>query len=285
VMGHEASGEVVQVGSAVSKLKVGDLVTLMCCAGCQGPDCPECNRGLQRICMAAETYGLGHDGFFTEYAAVKEWAAVPVPEGVSTPAAAIAADAVLTSYHAVKGLAKIQSNEIVLLYGLGGVGLNGLQVIMHLGPKRVIVVEKQQELLDEAVKLGVAAQDTFSPSDDKKVEDYIAAENIVVDTAIDFVGAEQTFSSAQLAVRPGGKIVMVGMNSMTFPINTLIAMSKELTLLCSYNGPRYELEEALKLMAQGIIKPRITTDGINTLPQVLKDLEDGKIRGRRVLLH
>ena len=167
--------------------------------------------------MAAETYGLGHDGFFTEYAAVKEWAAVPVPEGknnclgtvvliahvsvlgVSTPAAAIAADAVLTSYHAVKGLAKIQSNEIVLLYGLGGVGLNGLQVIMHLGPKRVIVVEKQQELLDEAVKLGVAAQDTFSPSDDKKVEDYIAAENIVVDTAIDFVGAEQTFSSAQLA--------------------------------------------------------------------------------------
>lgn len=119
--------------------------------------------------------------------------------GVSAAAAAIAADAVLTSYHAVKGLAKIQSNETVLLYGLGGVGLNGLQVILHLGPKRVIVVEKQQELLAEAVRLGVASQDVFCPSNDKKIEDYIAAEKIVVDTAIDFVGAEQTFSSAQSA--------------------------------------------------------------------------------------
>lgn len=119
--------------------------------------------------------------------------------GVSPSAAAIAADAVLTSYHAVKGLAKVQPHETILMYGLGGVGLNGLQAMMHLGPKRVIVVEKRQELLDEAIKLGVPAKDAFCPSEETKVEDYLSAQKIVVDTAVDFVGADSTFASAQMS--------------------------------------------------------------------------------------
>ncbi|KIW47871.1 uncharacterized protein PV06_00527 [Exophiala oligosperma] len=285
IMGHEASGEVVQLGSAVSKHQIGDIVTLMCCPGCQVSDCPECTRGLQRICTTAETYGLGRDGFFTEYAAVKEWAAVPVPKGVSPSAAAIAADAVLTSYHAVKGLAKVQPHETILMYGLGGVGLNGLQAMMHLGPKRVIVVEKRQELLDEAIKLGVPAKDAFCPSEETKVEDYLSAQKIVVDTAVDFVGADSTFASAQMSVRSGGTVVLVGMNSFSLPVNTFIAMSKELKILCSWNGTHTELREALDLMAKGVIRPQITTDNIRTMPRVLEDLNQGKIKGRRVLLH
>lgn len=75
------------------------------------------------------------------------------------------------------------------------------------------------------------------------------------------------------------------MNSFSLPVNTFIAMSKELKILCSWNGTHTELREALDLMAKGVIRPQITTDNIRTMPRVLEDLNQGKIKGRRVLLH
>lgn len=124
-LGHEGAGEIVHIGSGVdaSRFVVGDKVAIHIIPGCN--QCLSCRSGLQRICRAKDNggYGLGRDGFFQEYAAVRADAAVKVPEGVSIAEAAIAADAVLTAYHAVKYAAEVKPEQTILINGLGGLGL------------------------------------------------------------------------------------------------------------------------------------------------------------------
>lgn len=82
----------------------------------------------------------------------------------------------------------------MLIFGLGGLGFNALQIVMAIG-SRVLVVEKRQEVLDEAVKFGVPKEDVVPPGED--VVEFVAKNKIIVDVVIDFVGVKETFSASQ----------------------------------------------------------------------------------------
>ncbi|TKA71467.1 hypothetical protein B0A55_07800 [Friedmanniomyces simplex] len=269
ILGHEACGEIVQLGSNVkeSEYAVGDKVAILIVPGCDNTTCPQCNRALHAICRAPDSgnYGIGvSDGMFAEYIAIATRAAVKLPAGVDIIKAAVAADAVLTSYHAVRYTADVQPNQTVAIFGLGGVGLNGLQTALHLRAKRILVVDKRQATLDEAIKLGIAKEDTFCTGDAnaKRIEHYVAEAGIQVDTALDFVGHSETFQSAQFTV----------------------SVMNALTIKGSYSGTRKGLAECLDLMAKGVLKPLVETKSIEDLPSVLHDLDEGKVKSRMVLL-
>ncbi|KAJ9640855.1 hypothetical protein H2204_003144 [Knufia peltigerae] len=161
-MGHECCGEVVSVGHKVTKFRPGDMVSVVCVAGCDKPACSECMHGSSHICTSpgVQRYGLGQDGAFAPYIAVRESAAVRVPHGIEAPMAAVATDAVLTAYQAVVGRGKVSADETVLLLGLGGLGFNALQILLHIGA-RCIAFDKRQLVLDEAVKFGIALDDVI----------------------------------------------------------------------------------------------------------------------------
>ncbi|KAK0936910.1 hypothetical protein LTR29_011495 [Friedmanniomyces endolithicus] len=291
ILGHEACGEVVQLGSNVnaSDFAVGDKVAILIVPGCDHASCPQCNRGLHAICRAPDSgnYGLGiDDGMFAEYIAIATRAAVKLPAGVDIHEAAVAADAVLTSYQAVRYTADVQPEQTIAIFGLGGVGLNGLQTAIHLRAKRILVVDKRQATLDEAVKLGIPKEDTFCTGDAhaKRIEQYVAEAGIQVDTAIDFVGHADTFQGAQFTVRPGGTIVVVGLISPTCPFIPMVSVMNALTIKGSYSGTRKGLAECLELMAKGVLKPLVETNGIEELPSVMSDLDEGKVKSRMVLL-
>ncbi|KAK3661636.1 hypothetical protein LTR56_000124 [Elasticomyces elasticus] len=291
VLGHEACGEIVQLGSDVkaSDFDVGDKVSILIIPGCNQEKCPQCSRGLNTICRHPDSgnYGLGFgEGMFAEYISIKSRAAAKIPDGVDLAQAAVAADAVLTSYHAVRYVADVQPDQTIAIFGLGGVGLNGLQTALHLGARRIFVVDKRQETLDEAMKLGVPKEDTFCTGDPnaKRIEQYVAENGIQVDTALDFVGHSDTFQSAQFTVRPGGTITVVGLISSSLPLIPMVSVMNALTIKCSYNGDRKSLVECLDLMAKGVLKPVVETKSVEELPQVLRDLDEGKVKSRMVLL-
>ncbi len=192
--GHEGCGEVVAVGSAVTRFKAGDMVSVLAVPGCGKSSCPECTRGVPQICSTGEHYGIGNDGSFAPYIAICERAAVKLPPGVSPAAGAVATDAVLTAYQAVMRRGKVKKDDTVLLLGLGGLGFNALQIILSIGA-RVIVVDQRQEVLDEAVKFGVKEQDVI-PIGTASIAEWVNSNKIIVDTAIDFVGVSQTFAAA-----------------------------------------------------------------------------------------
>ncbi|KAL1602385.1 hypothetical protein SLS60_005801 [Paraconiothyrium brasiliense] len=292
-LGHEACGEIVALGSQVpaQSFAVGDRVAMHIIPGCGFASCADCARGMNRVCRAPESgnYGLGiSDGFFAEYAVVSARAAVRLPRNLPVEQAAVSADAVLTAYHAVRYTGGVSSNDTVAIFGLGGVGLNGLQTALYLGvgKERVFVADKRRSVLDEAVKLGVPASNTFLVGDETEgsIEAYVAEKGVQVDVVFDFVGHEQTMKAAQMVVRSGGTVVLVGLMSPVVPLVPLVTVLKAATIKTGYNGTMEAFRECLELMAKGVLKPRVETGSIRRLPEVLRDLDEGKIKNRMVLL-
>jgi len=289
VMGHEGVGEIVRLGSKVdeSRFAVGNRVGVYLNAGCEQPDCLQCSRGLQQLCKSeGGHYGIGREGIFAEYAVIHQRAAFHIPSNLDNKLAAVSADAVLTSYHAVRYTADVQPDQTIVIFGLGGLGFNALQTALHLKVKRILVVDKRQESVDAAIKLGIPAEDAFCTADPKakKVHEAVAERQIAVDTCIDFVSHADTVMSAQLSLRPAGTLVMVGVLGEQVTLLPIVIVCTGLSIKGSYNGSRTAYEEALDLMSKGVLTPKIQTGSIEQLPEVLKDLDDGKINGRMVLL-
>lgn len=195
-LGHEGAGEVVEVGSDVKdgEWKVGDRVAILSVAGCQRKECGECSRDLAQICQTGEHYGIGVDGSYAEYIAIKAHAAAKLPDGVPYEQGAVATDACMTAYHAVVGTGDVKKGETVVIIGIGGLGFNGMQIAKARGA-RVIVKDNRQEVLDEAVKFGISKDDIVPK--DQAVDEWVKEKGIFVDTVVDFAGKEETFSAAQ----------------------------------------------------------------------------------------
>lgn len=101
-----------------------------------------------------------------------------------------------TAYHAVKRRAKVKASDTVFLFGLGGLGFNALQIIHGIGA-RVIVSDIRDDLLDEAVQLGIPRSDVVPVG--KSPPAWIEENGLYgkVDIVLDFVGKHQTFEDAQ----------------------------------------------------------------------------------------
>ena len=182
------------MGSEVTDFQVGDMVSVQPIPGCGEASCSECTNNVAQLCTRGERYGIGHDGSFAPYVAIKARAAVRVPKGVSAAAGAVATDAIMTAYNAVAGRAKAKKSDTVLVYGLGGLGFNALQILLDIG-SRVIVVDKRQAVLDDAVKFGVKPEDAV-PATTTDVAKWVQEKGLSVDTVIDFVGTPDSFRSS-----------------------------------------------------------------------------------------
>lgn len=166
----------------------------MCVPGCNEPDCYECSAGVPQICLRGPRYGGGENGFFAPYAVVRENAAVKLPAGVNAAAGAVATDACMTAYHAVVGVAQVKKDETILIFGLGGLGFNALQIVLSIGA-RAIVVDQRQMVLDEAIEFGVKREDAV-PANTENIIEWIRERNLRIDKAIDFVAMPDTFKAA-----------------------------------------------------------------------------------------
>ncbi|KAJ3545734.1 hypothetical protein NM208_g2375 [Fusarium decemcellulare] len=286
ILGHEGCGQIVQLGSAVTdnKLQVGDIVALHAVPGCGENDCPECSRDLSQLCERGHHSGIGQDGFYAPYATIDARGAVKVPEGVTPEEAAVATDAVNTAYHAIKRRGQVKSNETVFLFGLGGLGFNALQILIHIGP-RIIVSDIRQERLDEAQRLGIPSCDIVPTG--IPPQDFVRKAGLDgrIDTVLDFVGTHQTFEDAQHIVRRGGKLLCIGSLDTENTIHMKIGTRKRLSFIFSYGGQVKDLEEVLQLIAAGSIKPQVEKRKLNDFPEVLEALGKGEVRARIALTH
>jgi threonine dehydrogenase-like Zn-dependent dehydrogenase len=168
ILGHEFMGEVVEVGSAVTKHNVGDRVVVCSFISCG--KCWYCQHGQTSLCdngnpnpAIAETawgssiggcYGYSHAlggfaGSHADYIRVPyaDFGAFPVPDGVDDTTALFASDALPTGWMAAD-LAGIEPGDVVAVWGAGGVGQMAARAAMLLGAERVIVIDRYPERLD-----------------------------------------------------------------------------------------------------------------------------------------
>lgn len=208
VPGHEYCGEVIAVGAAVRRWRVGDRVIAPFILACGG--CGDCAAGHQTICADQVLPGFTCDGAFAEQIAVPfaDVNLARLPDGIAPALAAAMGCRVTTAWQALTGRAAVQPGEWVAIYGAGGVGLSALLLARALGA-RVAMVDVVPARLDYARDLGAdAVIDARAGDAPAAVRDATGGGAHV---AIEALGIAETTQNALLSLRKLGRMVQVGM--------------------------------------------------------------------------
>ncbi|GCF92446.1 galactitol-1-phosphate 5-dehydrogenase [Enterococcus florum] len=256
ILGHEFSGTVDQVGSNVTKLKVGDKVAV-------APLIPDPNseytkEGYYGLSDNYNIIGTGSNGAFSEYVKVPEDHAVVMPEELDLLSAAGVEPATI-SWHALRR-AQIEVGDTVAVLGCGPIGQFAIQIAKIFGAKTVVAVDIFDDKLQLAKELGA---DVAINSKEVDLEQAIRElTGLGVDVVIETAGSKITQKQSLLITRKHGRIVFVGISHQDLPLSEKEAeriMRAELTVTGSWNSytapyPGRAWEATLDEMSKGRIK-------------------------------
>ena len=261
-LGHEFSGEIVEVGEGVKKWKVGDRVVADACIYCG--ECPMCKEGAYNLCPQLGFNGLSTDGAFAEYVVVPEYQLYKLPDSVTFEEGALMEPLAVSVHGFRQSGAKV--GDSVLVVGAGPIGIGVIQAAKAAGARLVIVVE----ILDTRKKFAkeFGADVVIDPTKEDVIETVKSlTDGIGVDVSIECVGAQTTLETAINTVRPGGTAVTVGIFEKPSCINynSIVLAEKKIVGSCAYRGDfkwTIQLVKQGKINARGMITKKITLDNI-----------------------
>lgn len=232
-------GRVVETGKLVRRLCPGDRVTVQPNLGCG--ECYHCRRGRPNLCPDRRSLGVNAPGCFAEYVVVPEEYVWVIPDALSWEDAAVVEPLAVAVRAVRRGAPPI--GGCVLIIGLGTIGLFILQVLRGTGAA-VYCADTVESKLRTAWEMGAsraANSREISPGD-------LAASVGGFDLVFDAAGLPATFEGAVEAIRPGGRLVAVGLSERPPQLNALKTVRGELELLGSYIY-RDEFRTAIDLVA------------------------------------
>ncbi|CUB05453.1 alcohol dehydrogenase AdhP [Marinomonas fungiae] len=277
IPGHEGVGEIVEVGSAVSHLNIGDRVGIPWLYSACG-HCEYCLAGQESLCMSQQNAGYSVAGSYAEYCAAHADYVVKVPEGLNYVDAAPLFCAGVTTYKALK-VSDAKPGQWVAVFGVGGLGHLAVQYAVAMG-LRVVAVDTGDAKRKLATSLG--AEYFFDFMTDNVVADIKAATGGVhgsVCTAVSKAGFRQSYD----VVRRGGKCVLVGLPPEDMPLPIFDTVLNGVSVVGSIVGTRKDLEECLEFAARGKVKAIITEKKLDDINEIFQDMEKGEITGRIVM--
>ena len=283
ILGHEAAGEVVEVGAGVTGWAIGDRAATLQRLSCGR--CRSCLVGRNSLCRNdARFFGEEIPGGYAAYLAAPVAGVSRVPLDLSWEAAATTCCTTGTAVHVVRTRGQVCPEETVLVTGAsGGVGLQAVQ-LARLDGARVIAVTSSRSKA-EVLRAAGAHEVVVSPDLDFSAEVRRVTGGAGVDVAIEIVGS-QTFGQTLRCMAAGGRVVVVGnLDTRAVSLHPGLVIVKELEILGAYATTRPELDEALGLLRSGDIRPYVA-EGL-PLAQAARAhdlLEQRKVAGRLVLL-
>lgn len=283
-LGHETAGWVHALGAGVAGLSEGDPVAVYGAWGCGV--CPRCAVGMENYCerpSAVGGGGLGADGGMADYLLVPHQRhLVPLPAGLDPVTAAPLTDAGLTPYHAIRrSWAKLTPDATIVLVGVGGLGHVGVQIARATTGAQIIAVDLKDEALHLARTVG--AHHTVRSDQDaaQRIRELTGGRG--ADVVIDFVGATATLELARTTARRMADVTVVGIGGGEIPLS-FFSQPYEVSIATTYWGSRPELAELLTLAARGDVTAETTRYSLNDGVQAYRDLHDGKVTGRAVVV-
>lgn len=305
VGGHEAAGIVEQVGSGVTRVAPGDHVVCSFTPACG--TCRYCSTGKQNLCNSGATILEGsmpdgtfrmHDpelgdiggfcmlGAFSERATVSELSCVKVDDWLPLDKAVLVGCGVPTGWGSAVNAGGVKPGDTVVIYGLGGVGMNAVQGAAHAGAKYVICVDPIEFKRKTALDFG--ATHTFATAEEAATATKELTWGEGADQAICVVGVmtEQVVTDAFNVIGKGSTVVVTGVAN---PANLTVHVSgsdlvfNQKTIkgtLFGSSNPQYDIVRMLRLYDAGRIKLDELITRQYTLDQIndgYQDLRDGKI--------
>jgi Zn-dependent alcohol dehydrogenase len=292
VLGHEAAGEVLELGAGVHDLDVGDHVVFsfvpVCghCMPCMTARPALCENGVaannQGVLLGGGTrlksvtqkeifHHLGVSGF-AEYAVASRQSVVKVDKTLPYDIAALFGCAVMTGVGAVINTAKLMMGQSVLITGMGGVGFSALLGALAGGASKIIVADVNKEKLAQALVLG--AHEAIDTTEQNALERIRDLTHGGADIGFEFAGVIPALEFTYNATARGGKTVTAGLPhpSKKFELAPVKLVAEERTLQGSYLGscvpardiPAYiELYQSGRLPVNKLLTHQLRLDEIN----------------------
>lgn len=267
IMGHEAAGEIMKIGSSVTNWKEGDRVTFDSTVYCG--KCEACQSGQVNLCPERNVLGVSCDdyrrhGAFAEFVSVPQHILYRVPDGVPFEQAAFA-EPISIALHGVNRVPLKQGDSAVVV-GAGLIGLLVVQALKAKGAGTVIAVDIDEKRLALAKELGADHALISDETVPAKVRELVGNDD-GADVAMEVVGFGPTIQLAIDSVRKGGSIGCVGNLKAEVPFPLQAVVTRELSVFgsCASAG---EYGDAVEAVANGSIK-------VEPLISAVADLSDG----------
>ena len=262
VLGHESSGQIVEVGEGVSSARVGQRVAIEPGQPCGR--CDQCRAGRYNLCPDIRFHGTPPvDGTLSEFVTVKSDLAFAVPDEISDNAAALLEPLSVGIWANRKAGTEVGTS--LLIAGAGPIGLVTTQVGRAEGATRITVTDVNRTRLAAALASG-ATEIAVAGTDD------VAGE---FDAFIDCSGSSAAIKAGLRSVRPGGSVVLVGMGADELLLPLGLIQQRELHITGTF---RYAdtWPSAIELAASG----RVHLDDLVTGEFGLADVERALNAGR-----
>src|SRR5438128_1306127 len=252
ILGSDVAGEIVEAGEYVSGFKPGQRALLAPMHFCN--HCAKCVAGLQNQCPEFTVLGNGVDGGNCELIAVPAVNVIPIPDNLGFDEAASVPLVFLTAYHMLTGRASVGPGQVVLVLGANsGVGIAAIQIAKLFGAT-VLTTAGNEAKIEKALGLGADyVINHYAHKISDEVKKITGRQG--VDIVVEHVGAA-TWDESLKSLKMGGTLVTCG--ATTGPEATIdlrFLYSKQFNLLGSYMGTMGELNEVLKHVFGGRLKP------------------------------
>lgn len=250
ILGHEFSGRIVRLGSGVTGLEEGQLITVdpnIYCGKCR-----PCRQGQKQMCHHMKAVGVNMDGGFADYCLVPYAQCVTVPEGTDPEVAALA-EPLACCLHGIDR-AGIRPGENVLVIGGGTIGQIMLQLARLAGAAKVVLSEPVAARRELAVRLGAdAAIDPIHEDLNGRLSELLSKDG--ADVVIECVGSPRTSGQAIDAAAGCGRVLLFGVPDPEAVLQTKMhpIFQKELTIMGSFVNPDTH-SRAVALLSSGQMK-------------------------------
>ena len=243
-IGHEFAGTVVQVGSGVSDVAVGDLVSgeghLVC------GRCRNCRAGRRHLCIHTRGIGVQLDGAFAEYAVLPSTNAWVHRDPISPEVAAIF-DPFGNAVHTA--LAFPMLGEDVLVTGAGPIGIMAAMVSKHAGARHVVITDLSDERLALAEKLGVTRAINVTRTTLGEAQHELGMQE-GFDVGLEMSGSPAALRDMIKQMTHGGRIAVLGLPSAEISIDFSTVVLNMLTIKGIYGREMFETWYEMSVLVQ-----------------------------------
>ncbi|HYJ64922.1 MAG TPA: zinc-dependent alcohol dehydrogenase family protein [Parafilimonas sp.] len=260
ILGHEGTGTVEEVGSAVTEFKKGDHVLISCISSCG--KCEYCKKGMYSHCEKGG-WILGHliDGTQAEYVRIPfaDNSLYHIPENTDEEALVMLSDILPTGFECGVLNGQVKPGDTVAVVGAGPIGLAVLITAQFYTPAEIIMIDIDDNRLNVTKTFG--ATQTINSSNENTLEKIMdLTKKKGVDVAIEAVGIPQTFELCESIIASGGHIANVGVHGKSVNLHLETLWSKNIT---------------------------ITTRLVDTVttPMLLKTVTSGKLDPAKLITH
>ncbi len=279
-LGHENAGWVHEVGSGVTNVARGDTVILHPTPTCGL--CHACRAGDDMHCPNGSFPGISTDGGMAEYLLTSARACVKLAPQTQPKDVGALADAGITAYHAVrKAVPLLYPGTTCVVIGAGGLGHIGIQCLAALTATTIVVVDKNAGALKLASQLGAHHTVVADGNQVNAVKELTGGNG--ADVVIDFVAEQGAENDGWEMTRRAGSYYVIGYGG-TVNIETIDIISTERNVVGNLVGTYNDLTELMVLAQAGQVTLHTKTYPLEAALDAIDDLDNGRIRGRGILV-